>query len=223
MKRHWLWAGAVCLLAGCSGLLGTPAVPEQVYRLAPAVQVRPSPQPLTLLVPALTVHPALDSPRITLYKPGLQQDFVAHSRWPAALSRYLHAVVVESLARSNAFQGVVGQPLPQVNYRLLLRVDAFQIDYPAQGEGTATAVVTVDATLLAGQNQRVVWQQRHTARQAGLPLRTGALVAGLDRALAQVLEQLVQDVLATVRGDSATGVSLPIPAQSGIMESVCKV
>lgn len=57
MKYLWLWLSLVGLLAGCSAPLKSDLPNEQVYRLAPVVDIAARRLPLTLYVPPLTAHP----------------------------------------------------------------------------------------------------------------------------------------------------------------------
>lgn len=181
-------------LTGCSVLFSQPAPPDTVYRLAPLIQTWEQPAPVSVYVPALTVTAALDTPRIVLFKPNFQQDFVAHSRWVEDLPVYLHAVIVDSLSRSGAVQTLTMQPLKQQGYTLQLRVTAFQAEYPTPAQDTLKVVVGLEATLLHAHNQQLVMQQRYRVTQAPVAARTSAIVAALNHALGQVLTQLSGDL-----------------------------
>ena len=195
MKYVWLWLSFVGLLAGCSAPLKSDLPNEQVYRLAPVVDIAARRLPLTLYVPPLTSTPALDSARISLIKPPSQQDFIAHSRWPDELPSYLHALILEGLARSEGFQAVSEQRLGRdASLKLLLRVTDFQAEYSADGKDEAMIVVGITATLLTGKTPNLLKQQHYEARQTHVALRTGSIVAAMNQALGEVMAALLVDL-----------------------------
>lgn len=195
MKQTKLWWFALLLgLSGCSLLPGNDAPPDQVYRLAPQVGKVAHSTAASLYFPRIAMNPALDNERITLNKPGLQQDFIARSRWPDALSTYLHAVMLDALAASGAFRSVSGQMLGDTGqYKLLVRVSDFQAEYPAEGKSEARVEVVMEVLLLRMQDQRLLKQQRYQVRKENVPVSTGAIVAALNQALGEVLTRMVRD------------------------------
>lgn len=190
-----LFCALLFLLAACSLPLKSGLPAEQVYRLAPQVRMVPQRSAAHVYVPKVDVSPELDTPRITLVKPGLQQDFIADSRWPDDLSDYLHAVMLDALSRSGGFQSVSDQLLgKERGYKLLLRVSAFQAEYPPQGKGSAAVVLGMESILVRVQDQRVLGQHRYDIRKENIPLRTGKVVEALNQALGEGIDSLVRDV-----------------------------
>ena len=179
---------------GCSLPLKSDLPAEQVYRLQPRV-VHTAPLPINLSLSSVEVSPELDSERITLIKPPNQQDFIASSRWPDNLSGYLHGVVLDALSRSGNFRSVSSQILGKDNnYRLILRVSAFQAEYPPDGKGAASVEVAMDALLIRVQDQLLLGQRRYDVKRGNVPVSTGKIVGALDAALGETLGQIITDV-----------------------------
>lgn len=182
------------LLSACSVPLKSDLPTDQVYRLAPQVSAVPNCATAHLYLPKVDVSPALDTPRITLIKAGFQQDFIANSRWPDDLSGYLHAVMLDALSRSGGFLSVSGQLLGKGrNYRLLMRVAAFEAEYPPQGKGNAAVVLGMETILVRVQDQQVMGQHRYDIRKDNIPVSTGKIVEALNQALTEVIAVLVTD------------------------------
>lgn len=186
--------GLWVLLSACSAPLKSDLPVDQVYRLAPAVSTNIPGSNANLYLPTVAVSPALDSDRITLIKPGYQQDFIANSRWPDDLSAYLHAVMLDALSRSGGFESVSDQLLGNAGqYKLLLRVSAFQAEYPPEGKGNAAVAVALESILVRVSDQRVMGQHRYTSRQENIPVSTGKIVEAMNQALGAVIASLAAD------------------------------
>jgi cholesterol transport system auxiliary component len=187
------------LLVACSLPLKSDLPADQVYRLQPQVTAT-NPAPINLYLPKVEVSPELDNAHITLIKPPNQQDFIAASRWPDNLSSYLHGVILDALSGSGNFRSVSSQmPGREANYRLVLRVSAFQAEYPPGGKGAATVEVTLDAMLVRVQDQLLLGQHRYPVRRGNVPVSTGKIVEALDAALAEALGQVVTDIALDAR------------------------
>ncbi|QQZ28082.1 hypothetical protein HMY34_04540 [Thiothrix subterranea] len=183
------------LLSACSIPLKSDLPLEQTYRLAPLVATASQRLAANLYVSKVTVSPALDSDRIVLIKPPLQQDFIAHSRWPDDLSSYLHAVMVDGLARSGSFQSVSEQMLgKEGNYKLLLRVASFQAEYPKDGKSNAAVDIVMESSLVRVRDQHLLGQHRYAVRKEDIPISTSKLVEALNQALGEVIAALLMDL-----------------------------
>lgn len=187
------------LLNACSLPLKSDLPADQVYRLQPQIAAS-NPAPINVYLPKVEVSSELDNAHITLIKPPNQQDFIAASRWPDNLSSYLHGVVLDALSDSGNFRSVSSQMLGRDgNYRLVLRVSAFQAEYPVGGKGSATVDVTLDAMLIRVQDQLLLGQHRYNVRRSNVPVSTGKIVEALDAALAEALGQVVTDIALDAR------------------------
>lgn len=193
--NYWVFAWLLMLLSACSVPLKSDLPVEQTYRLAPSVAVASARLNVNVYVPKVTVSPALDSDRIVLIKPPLQQDFIAQSRWPDNLSVYLHGVILDALVQSGGFQSVSEQLLGNdSNYKLLLRVDRFQAEYPPAGKNSAAVEVVMDASLVRVKDQHLLGQHRYAIRHDAVPVSTSKIVAVLNQALGEVIAALVVDL-----------------------------
>lgn len=181
-------------LSACSVPLKSTLPADRVYRLQPILSTVAQPLPMHLYVPKVEVSPELDNPRIALIRPPNQLDFIANSRWPDNLSGYLHGVVLDALSRSGHFRSVSNQLLGRDgHYRVVLRVSAFQVEYPSGSQGVAGVEVAIDAALVAVKDQRLVNQRRYVIRKENVPISTSQMVTALEQALTEVLNAMVLD------------------------------
>ena len=103
--------------------------------------------------------------------------------------------MLDTLSRSGGFQSVSEQMLGKGgNYKLLLRVSAFQAEYPPDGKGNAAVVVAMESILVRVQDQRVMGQHRYDSRKENIPVSTSKIVEALNQALAESTRQLIQDL-----------------------------
>lgn len=199
--KHLVAGLLLMLLAACSSPLKSDLPADQVYRLAPQVSAAVQRSSANIYLPRLEVSPALDTPRITLIKEQFQQDFIANSRWPDDLSGYLHAVMLDALSRSGGFQSVSEQLLGAGgNYKLLLRVSAFQAEYPPQGKGSAAVVLGMESILVRVQDQRVMGQHRYDIRKENVAVSTGKIVEAMNQALGEAIRQLTSNLHSDLAG-----------------------
>jgi ABC-type uncharacterized transport system auxiliary subunit len=190
--KNFIGGVLLALLSACSVPLKSDLPVEQTYRLAPSVAVASQRLAVNLYVPKVMVSPALDSDRIVLIKPPLQQDFIAHSRWPDDLSSYLHGVMLDALARSGSFQSVSEQMLgKESNYKLLLRVASFQAEYPPAGKGSAAVEIVMEASLVRVADQHLLGQHRYAIRKEPVPVSTNKIVEALNQALGEGIVSLL--------------------------------
>jgi ABC-type uncharacterized transport system auxiliary subunit len=194
--RYFILSSVLLLcITACALPLSSHAPSEQVYRLAPQVGVMPQRALAHVYLPRLQVSPALDTSRITLVRPGFQQDFIANSRWPDSLGVYLHAVMLDALSRSEGFLSVSDQLLSNNEvYKLLLRVSAFHVEYPPSGQGRAAVVVGLEAILVREQDQRMLGQYRADIRKENTQISTSKIVEALNQALGEGMTALITDM-----------------------------
>jgi ABC-type uncharacterized transport system auxiliary subunit len=185
----------LCFITACAFPLNSHVPTEQVYRLAPRVGVMPQRALAHLYLPRIQVSPALDTSRITLVRPGFQQDFIANSRWPDSLAIYLHSVMLDTLSHSEGFLSVSDQLLSNNEvYKLLLRVSAFHVEYPPSGQGRAAVVVGLEAILVREQDQRMIGQYRADIRKENTQVSTSKIVEALNQALGEGVTSLMTDM-----------------------------
>lgn len=168
---------------------------EKTYRLAPQLGVLHRRSLAHLFVPMVQVSPALDTSRITLFKPGLEQGFLMNGRWPDRLSTYFNSTVLDTLSRSNAFLSVSDRPSSNNGgYKLLLRVSAFHAEYPPTPQGRVAVVLGMEALLMKGQDQRILGQYRYDIRKENITTNLDGIVVALNQALGEGLTSLVADL-----------------------------
>ncbi len=195
MKKCVLIGVLLTVLVGCSSPLKSDLPADQVYRLTPQVAAAAQRSNANIYLPKVEVSPALDTARITLIKDQFRQDFIANSRWPDDLSSYLHAIMLDALSRSGGFQSVSDQLLGNSgNYKLLLRISAFQAEYPPQGKGSAAVVLGMESILVRAQDQHVMGQHRYDIRKEQIPVSTGKIVEAMNQALTEVIRQMLGDL-----------------------------
>lgn len=189
-----LGAALLALLSACV----TPGyyLPEdKVYRLAPQLGALQRRSLAHLFVPMVQVSPALDTSRITLFKPAYQQGFLAHGRWPDRLSTYFTSTLVDTLSRSNAFLSVSDRPATNKGgYKLLLRLSAFHAEHPSRSQGRVAVLVGMEALLIQEQNQRILGQYRYDIRKENIASNPDGVVTALNQALGETLTSLIVDL-----------------------------
>lgn len=168
---------------------------DKTYRLAPQLGEIQRHSLANLFVPKVQVSPALDTQRIALFKPGLQQGFLAYGHWPDRLSTYFYATVLESLSRSNAFLAVSDRPSSnKKEYKLLLRLSAFHAESPATPQGKVAVVLGMEALLVRAKDQRIIGKYRYDVRKENIVVNTGGIVDALNQALGETLTSLIRDM-----------------------------
>ncbi|MDQ5768781.1 ABC-type transport auxiliary lipoprotein family protein [Thiothrix subterranea] len=194
-RRLLLLGGLGGVLSACVPLSNYTAA-DRVYRLAPQVNAAPNRARAHLYLPRVQLSPALDTPRITLFKQGLQQDFIVNSRWPDSLSIYLQAVMLDAFSRSGGFLSVSDQLLGNDSmYKVLLRMSAFHAEYPPFGQGQAVVVVGMEAILIRERDQRMLGQYRYDMRKQNIPVMTSRIVQALNQALSEGIASLITDMI----------------------------
>ena len=182
-------------VAACSLPLKSHAPPEQIYRLNPVLPSAVVTAAWDLYVAPVTVDAALNSDRLVLIKPPVQQDFIAHSRWPATLGTYLHDVTVDALRQTGQFHSVTQQFVArQRGLKLALHVERFQAEYPTQANALAAVEVSLTATWIRTADQRVLQQNHYQVRKPQIAVSTSALVQALNIAYSEALVELIRDV-----------------------------
>ncbi len=182
------------LLSGCI-TPGAYYAEEKVYRLAPQLGALSGRSLAHLFIPMVQVSPALDSPRITLFKPALQQDFLANGRWPDRLSTYFNATVIDTLSRSNAFLSVSDRPANnKMGYKLLLRLSGFHAESPLTPQGRVAVVLGMEALLMRVQDQRILGQYRYDSRKENIVANLDGIVGAMNQSLSESLTALITDM-----------------------------
>jgi len=193
MRLAALWLLAAAGLAGCS-IFKSNAPVEQVYVLRPSAPVAAtSTVPGGLAVPRPAVDPGLESPRIALVRPGNRMDYYASARWGGSLSEVLHSLIGQRLRASGAF-GVVDTDRGGFGAQYVLNVSVrrFEAEYGADPEGAPTARVVLECTVADRGARRTLGSFDVTTSVPADANRMGAVVAALERAANEAIDQVIE-------------------------------
>lgn len=187
------------LVSACSIPLKSDLPEVQVYRLSPSIDVnnpKPSAKQIHLYIPPIEIAPGLDSNKIVLVVNPQKQSHIAESQWPDDLSLYLHSIIVDNFSTSQAFASVSNRLISKKQaYKLLIKVSAFEVELPQSSAEKAIARVVMNATLVDGKNQQLVWSKQISGSHTAKEVRTSELVKALNHALSDDLNTLVQMIV----------------------------
>jgi cholesterol transport system auxiliary component len=181
---------AASLLAGCFSL-GAGGGPEVSLRTIaePAVATEGARADWHLLVDLPRAARPLNGPRIVLSpRPG-EFGVLADVRWTDDAPRLVQALVVRAIERS----GRVGAVAPvsssvRADRLLELEIDAFHAAREPEGDAVRVAIT---ARLIDARSNRIVATRRFETREPLESRRIDAVVGGFDRAVADVIPELV--------------------------------
>ena len=186
------------LLAGCAALPGGGPAPLDTYDLkASAPQAAGANRPRTqVLVAEPSALKALDGENIVIRPAAGSIEFLGGAQWADRLPRVVQARLVEALQATGRLGGV-GKPGEglAIDYQVVTEIRAFEVRL----DGAPRAEVALYVKLLNDRNG-VVRAARGFSAFAPLGPGAGndAYVAALDRAFAQVVQELVPWVLGAV-------------------------
>lgn len=194
-KRPFLKFAAAALLAGglsgCISLLPK-TKPAQLYRfgVAPAAAASPArPEAIGVFRAGGVFQREAAGDRI-LTVTGERAAYVADARWVAPAEVLFEEAVASAFDSAAGRVRLVARGEPtHSDYALRLDVRNFETDY---GEGRApTVLVRVRAVLSRDSSHAPVAEQVFEAHAPAAQNRVGAIVAAYDKALSQVLAQVV--------------------------------
>jgi cholesterol transport system auxiliary component len=189
-------SAASLALAGCI-TVGAGERPEVSLRAIaePALEPGPSRADWHLLVDVPKAPEPIDGPRIVLSpRPG-EFGVYAGVRWTEHAPRHFQAHVVRAFERSGRLAGVAPVASSARADRLLeIDLDAFHAAYESEGDAVRVAFV---ARVIDARSNRIVGSRRFEARVPLESRRIDAVVAGFDRAVAEVVPALVEWVSGT--------------------------
>jgi len=152
-------------------------------------------QQLHLYIPTIQVTPGLDSNKIVLLKSAYEQDYIAESQWPDDLPVYLHSVIIDTLSDSGQFASVSSRLISRDNnYKLLLKVSAFQAELAPKPSSTVNVVVAIEIFLVSSKTQKLIIHKRYKTLGKNIEVRVSTIVKALNEALSQTLDLLVKDL-----------------------------
>lgn len=203
MIRTFLPAALLLALAGCGGILPTPAPPPQLYRLT-SVHEFPGDLPkanVQLIVEQPFATSALDTDRITLSRTATTMDYFANAQWADHATVLIQTMLINSLENSGRIAAVGRDPAALepdfVAQSELRHFEALYTDAGAPqiyGELEVKLVRAGDRSIVA---QRV-FESRAPASANTVPAAVDAFDAAAHELARQVVTWTVQN-LATAR------------------------
>jgi ABC-type uncharacterized transport system auxiliary subunit len=199
MRAAALWCA---LLAGCTGLLHSNALPEQIYylRAPPAAGGAPAATPVaaitatgaSLRVATPLANPGLDSARIMLVQADHRMNFYAGSRWPGTAPEVIGALAVETLRTSGEWNWVQDSASAfPADYLLHITLRRFEADYSAGG-GAPQVQVVLDCTLGRREGREVIASFVAQGAATAAADRMSEVVAAFEQATRAALQSLSQ-------------------------------
>jgi cholesterol transport system auxiliary component len=178
-------------LAGCI-TVGAGERPEVELRAIadPAIEASSVRADWHLLVDVPGAAQPLDGPRIVLSpRPG-EFGVYAGVRWTDDAPRMVQSLIVRAFERSGRVAAVAPVASSARADRLLeIDLDAFHAAYEQDGDAVRVALA---ARLIDAKSNRIVGSRRFEARIPLESRRIDAVVAGFDRAVAEVVPELVE-------------------------------
>lgn len=198
--RHLRACALVAILAvsGCAALPGGGPAPLDTYDLTAGTVVEasgPRRGRTQVLVAEPTALKVLDGENVVIRPAAGSVEFLKGAQWADRLPRIVQARMVEAL-QSTGRLGGVGKPGEglAIDYQIVTEVRAFEIRL----DGPARAEVRLFVKVLNDRNGVVRASRSFLASAPVGGAGNDAYVAALDRALAQVLSELVPWSLGTM-------------------------
>jgi cholesterol transport system auxiliary component len=189
---------ALLAVSGCAALPGGGPAPLDTYDLTAGTAVDPTgPRRgrTQVLVAEPTALKVLDGENVVIRPAAGSVEFLKGAQWADRLPRIVQARMVEAL-QSTGRLGGVGKPGEglAIDYQIVTEVRSFEIRL----DGPARAEVRLYVKVLNDRNGVVRASRSFTASAPVGGSGNDAYVAALDRALAQVLNELVPWSLGTM-------------------------
>lgn len=185
-------AAALLSLGGCISLFPK-SEPAQLYRFgqSSAAPAQAGERTYNLSRAATTFNRAALSDRI-LTVSGSETAYIAGSRWVSPAVVLFDEALVRAFDAGSGCTRLLTRGDPAVPDALLrVEVRNFEARYLDGPEAAPTAVVDARATLVSARDRTVMAERAFHAEQRASENRVSAIVAAMDAANAQVLDQLV--------------------------------
>ena len=193
MKKNIIMTAALALLlAGCSTseLLKSTEPQQTIYTLRP---VEPSglgsaAAARVVEITAPTLPPGMDSDRYVLFlDDGQKLDYFAAARWSAPLDYIVQDVTRRS---ASAVQPYIVATTPgqgvDPDYRLQMKVNEFQPVYGADSMAAPTLKVSIEFTLVAVPEDKIVSSFTLTKHDVAAENRLDGITSGLEHMLQEI-------------------------------------
>lgn len=179
-------------LSGCISLFPK-AEPSQLYRLeakaAPAAA--PAGRPFGVLRLTTGFPRASAGDRILTVSGGGQAAYIAGARWVSPASVMFDEQTALAFQTGGRARLITRGDVVMADYTLKLDVHAFEAIYDRGPKAAPEIVITVRGVITDAGDRTLVGDRTFTARVRAGDNRVSAIVPAFDRALSQVLNELV--------------------------------
>lgn len=134
---------------------------------------------------------SLTTDRIMIKPSPLQVEYLAGGRWVDEAPRHVQLILARSLTNTGRFALVsAGSARADADYYLLPDLQALQAELEPDGE-TVRAVVRLKLALVDDDGREVVAARTFEGRASASEPTAAAVVPALDRAMVQVLQEVI--------------------------------
>jgi cholesterol transport system auxiliary component len=199
MNRRLLLSVLVLAPSGCGSLLPTGGSPPKLYTLTPATDVAAGPAIRSqLLVDVPVSAAALDTERIALSRSANTIDYYAEAAWTDRAPLMIESLLVQSFENSGRITAIGRESLAlRADYVLRPELRHFEAEY--HDAPAPSAHVAVGVKLVKMPDRAIVAQRNFEASAPAAANQMTAIVESFDKALHEVMRQIVDWTLATVR------------------------
>lgn len=177
------------VLFGCAAITGGQVATSDTYELAvPQVsQDTAVRRGVQILIPEPTALKAVDSENIVIKTDPLIIQYLDEAQWSDRLPKLVQRRLADSFANSERFNGVglPGQGLA-IDYQVVTEIRDFSVDATS-----GQAEVEISAKLLNDRNGTIVANRVFSASAPVAGTGNRAFIGALDRAFAQVADDMV--------------------------------
>jgi cholesterol transport system auxiliary component len=199
MNRRLLLSALVLAPSGCGSLLPTGGSPPKLYTLTPATDVAAGPAIRSQLLDDVPVSAAaLDTERIALSRSANTIDYYAEAAWTDRAPLMIQSLLVQSFENSGRITAIGRESLAlRADYVLRPELRHFEAEY--HDAPAPSAHVAVGVKLVKMPDRAIVAQRNFDASAPAAANQITAIVESFDKALHEVMRQIVDWTLATVR------------------------
>jgi cholesterol transport system auxiliary component len=200
VNRRLLLSALMLAPSGCGSLLPTGGSPPKLYTLTPATDVAAGPAIRSqLLVDVPVSAAALDTERIALSRSAITVDYYAEAAWTDRAPLMIQSLLVQSFENSGRITAIGRESLAlRADYVLRPELRHFEAEYRDAG-ASPSARVAISVKLVKMPDRAIVAQRTFDASAPAAANQMAAIVESFDKALHDVMRQIVDWTLATVR------------------------
>ncbi len=193
------WLALGCLLSGCGSLLPLSAPEATLYNLTPQARFGEQLPKVDwqLVVEEPLTHGGLDSNRIAVRPSPRQLQYFAGARWTERSPRMVQSLLLETFEDTGKIVAVGRQTIGlRSDYNLKSELRAFQAEYFEDGKPIKVRI-RLHVKLVRQPRQEIVAARTFHYVQVATGRKMPEVVAAFDRALGEVLREVVSWVLST--------------------------